>query len=248
MFQTLLICSIISFVILISGCNRTESKTLANLQSSTDTSSQEAVMPKDNKSSSNEKKPYILVINNSTVFGFINNNTFTKESNLNNKNALSYIGGNEIFKFYDITGYLGNGTNPKYTLPEEIVQGATDEIVMNLNIPNQNGKANKGSSFRNLGIYCNWEPLPRKVVEQSNALPVYQEAIKNILIQKGFKTSSVDIKKVLSFDMDGNGVNETIIIASNHEPKTNGLGNGDNVYSIVLLIINDQDSVKNIIL
>lgn len=98
-----------------------------------------------------------------------------------------------------------------------------------------------------LAIAGSWNALPRVPRQQSTAQPSYRALVSNLLKSKGFKNPTVRIAQVLRVDLEGDGVDEVLINATNHQ-GSNGLSGSISPnsrageYSMVLLrkIINGK--------
>lgn len=192
--------------------------------------------------------PATLVLNKSIVFGFVHDKSFTNETTIQNKNAASYINKDCIFRFYNLSGQIGTGTNPAYIVTDEVVQGANDTIEIDIDIQSHNKNDKNDLRCREIGLCAAWEPMPRIPIVQLNEIVLYNDIIKSLLEEKDFDGVDVKINQVLRIDLDGNGTEEVIITASNHSPNMHSLEEGSKYYSIVLLRKIVGNSVENIVL
>lgn len=84
-----------------------------------------------------------------------------------------------------------------------------------------NGSAKMDNLLQNydeLGVSCPWNPQPRKAKAQDLKNPTYLEEIRKILQANKLKAEP-KIRELYRFDLEGNGVEEALIIASNADPS-----------------------------
>jgi hypothetical protein len=95
-----------------------------------------------------------------------------------------------------------------------------------------------------------WTPIPRKVVHLSGENATYKAAVRQILQQKGLQNPTVKLSQVLRVDLDNDGVDEVLVVATylgdkeNSPPPSAKAG----TYSLVLLRKVAGHQIKNIML
>jgi hypothetical protein len=84
-----------------------------------------------------------------------------------------------------------------------------------------------------LALKPNWSLFPRGYKRQSTNQPVYEEILKDVLIQQGLESPISEIKEIIRADLDGDGAEEVIMTASNaNENEFGEIKKGDNAIVI----------------
>jgi len=140
---------------------------------------------------------------------------------LSPETVVPYLSGGEVYQLYDVGGPSGL-TEGKEPLPDQTCPlhwVATDSGF-------QDGLT--------VGMTGNWNATPRLVEEHPTDTPVYVDAIRSWLIDKGFAEPVVEISQILRVDIEGDGTDEVLISASHFvEPTGHDVEFGD--YSLVLM-------------
>jgi hypothetical protein len=130
-----------------------------------------------------------------------------------------------LFRLYTLDGLIGEATGGKPT-PNPDVCPDIWELTLS---PAADQSA--------IGVAAPWDPSPRMARKADVSQAVYQEAVRDFLIEKGFRDPVVGITELLRVDLDGDGEDEVLLGATNYSvepdttPETAAAGN----YSFVLL-------------
>ncbi|MDQ2800656.1 MAG: VCBS repeat-containing protein [Armatimonadota bacterium] len=126
------------------------------------------------------------------------------------------------YRLYGLTRVLGHATGGKAT---SLGAPCEDNRIVSLH-PNGNQAG--------IAVGGDWNALPRPVRAESVRQPVYQSAVRALLESHGLRRARVNIRQVLRCDLDGDGVEEVLICASNpiHQGTWKAM-RGD--YSLVVL-------------
>lgn len=84
-----------------------------------------------------------------------------------------------------------------------------------------------------VGVAAEWNPLPRVPKAQDTNQKVYKEEAARILSKNGLAGVPVKITQIVRMDLEGDGVEEAVIAASNFGMPV--VGQMKNTYSLVLL-------------
>ncbi len=139
--------------------------------------------------------------------------------------AAKAIKGGEEYRVYSLTERLGQATGGK---PESAGEPCPDVSVVKLSpLPKQGV----------LAIAGEWNALPRMPKVTSTTQPVYIEAVRAILEERGLIKPEVKITQILRVDLDGDGEEEVLISATNYFTKDGHMPNKSpgGSYSFVLL-------------
>lgn len=80
-----------------------------------------------------------------------------------------------------------------------------------------------------IALKHSWPLFPRAYKRQDPTQPVYEEILKNALIQQGLENPVSEIKEIIRVDLDGDGSEEVIMTASNaKENEFEKVKKGDN--------------------
>jgi len=110
--------------------------------------------------------------------------------------------GGEKYRLYSLTKYLGEGVGGKVT---DEPAGLT-VTISNLPADEYNVVA--------LGM-TKWNPMPRAPKLQSAGQKVYKDEVAKILDENGAGGAPVKLKQVIRVDLEGDGIEEVLISASN---------------------------------
>lgn len=159
----------------------------------------------------------------------------------------SYISDCDVFNFYSLDGYLGKGSNLKI---EKYEDGKIVKLDKNFSSVQSDKKFFKWF-LNEAGISSQWNSMPRPPkVQQDNS--IYENSIKEILINKKLEGSLVSIKQAVEIDIDNDGQDETIVTATDWDLDSwynSAMKSGKGTYSVVMLrkIVNGkaQDIILN---
>ncbi|MGE5416732.1 MAG: hypothetical protein ACM3UZ_08245 [Acidobacteriota bacterium] len=125
------------------------------------------------------------------------------------------------YKIYSFDEALGKGAG---TIPESREKQAVYAIDMT--------GVDKDEDYTALA--CSWDAMPRIAKEKSILGQKSTSAMRNILRDNGIsRNTPIKIKQILVADMEGDGTDETIVLAENISPLTSVLSN--NSYSFLVV-------------
>ncbi|MBV9210879.1 MAG: hypothetical protein JOZ52_09640 [Acidobacteria bacterium] len=140
--------------------------------------------------------------------------------------------GGDKYRLYDLKGLWKSVTGGK---PES--QGAPCEDTLYVELPKDfQDSIPAGSHY--IGVAGTWNPLPRAPRIESNDNPTYRNLVASLLTQKGIRRPQVNITKVVRVDLEGDGTDEVIIVATRVHRFDNGSITPDpdaGDYSLVML-------------
>ena len=144
--------------------------------------------------------------------------------------AAGLIPGGESYRLYTLTGEAGNSVGGKPAKGEE--GPCSDTLYVTLTpFP-----AGRGSL---VAVAAPWNAMPRAIKIAATEPQVYKEAAAEILKSKGIANPKVNLTQVIRVDLDGDGVEEVLISATNYERLKPGGGLSPNAragdYSLVFL-------------
>ncbi|GBF33736.1 hypothetical protein DCCM_2846 [Desulfocucumis palustris] len=151
---------------------------------------------------------------------------------VNNDEISRQIEGGEKYKLYCNEQYIGQAVGSK-PLEQQYISGDKGYRV---ELEGQNGLNADG-----YGIIGSWNPLPAMLKTQTTGLEKYQKPVGDVLRKTGFDGRDEGIKEVKKVDLDNDGMEEAIIIATNiTEEDMNRNTDGDpglfqGKYSLVIL-------------
>jgi hypothetical protein len=120
--------------------------------------------------------------------------------------AAGSIPGGEPYRLYTLTGEAGNSVGGKPTKGED---ACADTLYVTL----APYPAGRGSLVAVAGP---WNAMPRKLKVGSTQAQVYREAAAEILRSKGIGNPMVKLTQVIQVDLDGDGVDEVLVSATNY--------------------------------
>jgi hypothetical protein len=122
--------------------------------------------------------------------------------------AAGLIPGGEHYRLYTLTGEVGHSVGGKPAKGEE--GPCSDSLYVTLSpFP-----AGRGSLVAVAGP---WNAMPRRIKSASPEAQVYREAAAAILKSQGIANPKVNLTQVIQVDLDGDGVDEVLISASNYQ-------------------------------
>jgi len=124
------------------------------------------------------------------------------------------IPGGETYRLYNLNGEVASSAGAKPAKGEE---PCTDTWYVTLSpFPQSRGSL--------IAVGGPWNAMPRPVKLTSTEQPVYKEATAEILRSQGIANPRVNLTQVLRVDLDGDGVEEVLVSASNYEKPGSGGG------------------------
>lgn len=163
----------------------------------------------------------IVEIGSGYLLGAVRDGKFLKH-----EIATKALKGGEKYRVYGLNKRLGEVTGSK---PEFAVEVCPDVSVVKLSPEPKQGE---------LALAGGWNALPRVPAIMSTTQPVYVEAVRAFLQERGLKKPEVRITQILRIDLDGAGEDEVLISGTNYftkdgEPSSESPPAGS--YSFVLL-------------
>lgn len=98
-----------------------------------------------------------------------------------------------------------------------------------------------------LYLHCPWNPVPRVPTVQTSPDPKYAKVIEDVLTKAGLKKPKIVFEQILRVDLEGDGVEEVIITASNIPDTDLPVTARKGDYSLVLLRKLIGGKVENIV-
>jgi hypothetical protein len=143
--------------------------------------------------------------------------------------AAGLIPGGESYRLYTLTGEAGNSMGGKPAKGE-------DACVDTLYVTLAPFPAGRGSLVAVAGP---WNAMPRRPKIASPEAQAYKDAAAEILRSKGLDNPKVNLTQVIQVDLDGDGVEEVLVSATNYAKPGSGAGLTPNAragdYSLVFL-------------
>jgi hypothetical protein len=122
--------------------------------------------------------------------------------------AAGLIPGGEHYRLYTLTGEAGNSVGGKPAKGEE--GPCSDTLYVTLApFPEARGSL--------VAVSGPWNAMPRRPKIASPEAQVYREAAAEILRSKGIDNPKVNLTQVIQVDLDGDGVEEVLVSATNYE-------------------------------
>lgn len=157
---------------------------------------------------------------------------------INDKDTARALKGGEPYRVYGFSTLLGATTGSK-TRTDEAPCNETHWVRLQRNY---NGVVAVGGK---------WNALPRRFRVQNTQQKVYRDEVARILRQRGIKNPKVNITQLWRVDLEGDGIEEVLLTATNYKgmkagPYSISANAGAGEYSIVTLrkIVNGK--VQNI--
>jgi len=129
--------------------------------------------------------------------------------------AAPLIPGGEHYRLYTLTGEVGKSVGRKPAKGEEGPCADTWYVTL---APFPTGLGSL------VAVGGSWNAMPRAVKITSTEQRVYKEATAEILRSQGIANPRVNLTQVLRVDLDGDGVEEVLVSASNYEKPGSGGG------------------------
>jgi hypothetical protein len=123
--------------------------------------------------------------------------------------AVALIPGEEQYRLYTLAGKVGTSIGGKPTKGKEGAPWIDTIYVKLTSIP---------EDIRMLvGVSGPWDPMPRPIKISSTEQQVYKDAAAEILKNHGIDNPRVILTQVLRVDLDGDGVEEILVSATNYK-------------------------------
>ncbi len=129
----------------------------------------------------------------------------------------------------------------KYTVKIDPQQ--SDEVCPDFRLTIVSPEAKKGIAFTK---DAKWNPVPRSVAKLDNNSAAYLQAVGEVLKANGLPNSKPKIEEIYKTDLDGDGTDEVIILATNYTRKEYTVETGGYSFAMVRQIVNGK--VANIVL
>ncbi|RYX81650.1 hypothetical protein EON83_22900 [bacterium] len=123
--------------------------------------------------------------------------------------------GKRKYRVYSMKGYLGEVSGNK-----AISQGAPCEDTRYVDFAPSRENAKYKSGV--IAIGGSWNALPRPLRQEGTYLVTYRNIVADFLKTKGIPKTTIRIAQVFRVDLDGDGTDEVLINATNHN-GSNGL-------------------------
>ncbi|HEX9061921.1 MAG TPA: hypothetical protein VF941_17220 [Clostridia bacterium] len=179
---------------------------------------------------------------------------YASEQWLDVDNTFKQLKGDEKYKIYKMTECLGEGKGLSKEDITEDVQGAQPKVnirfgrdTFKVKLPNATSSDYPLNFSNQIAIGADWNALPRIPKVQSNNIDAYKNVIAGVIGKHGFSSNQVSLKQVLKIDIEGDGVDEVVLTASNAGSPLSS-ESMDRKYSIVMLRKLIAKKVENIIL
>ena len=168
-------------------------------------------------------------------------------------NTFEQISGHETYKIYSMMEYIGDGKGLSKEAVTEDVQGALPRVTISnaddtfeaydLSSPSMVYSENFS---KRIAIGADLNALPRIPQKLSNDTDIYKNVVSDIIRKQGFETQDVNIRQTLKIDLEGDGVDEVLLTASNVNIPS--ITEGKKTYSVVILRKLINGKVENIII
>ena len=129
--------------------------------------------------------------------------------------AAALIPGGENYRLYTLTGEVGASTGSKPAKGEEGPCSDTLYVTLTPFPPGRGSLVAVGGP---------WNAMPRALKIASTESQVYKEAAAEILRSKGIANPKVNLTQVIQVDLDGDGVEEVLVSATNYAKFGSGGG------------------------
>jgi hypothetical protein len=128
--------------------------------------------------------------------------------------AAGLITGEENYRLYTLTGEVGASVGSK---PAKGEDACADTLYVTL-APFPVGRGSL------VAVAGPWNAMPRRLKIANTEAQVYREAAAEILRSQGIVNPKVRLTQVLQIDLDGDGVEEVLVSATNYEKFGSGGG------------------------
>lgn len=129
--------------------------------------------------------------------------------------AAGLISGGENYRLYALTGEAGGSVGGK---PDKGEEGPCADTLFVTLTPFPQGRGSL------VAVAGSWNAMPRAVRLAGAEPQVYKEAAAEILKSKGIANPQVRLTQVLRVDLDGDGVEEVLVSATNYAKFGSGGG------------------------
>ena len=121
--------------------------------------------------------------------------------------AAGLIPGGEHYRLYTLTGEVGDSVGGK---PSKGEDGPCSDTLYVTLAPFPSGRGSL------VAVAGPWNAMPRRPKIGSPEAQVYREAAAEILKSKGIANPKVNLTQVIQVDLDGDGVDEVLVSATNY--------------------------------
>jgi hypothetical protein len=121
--------------------------------------------------------------------------------------AAGLIPGGEHYRLYTLTGEAGNSVGGK---PAKGEDACAETIYVTL-APYPPGRGSL------VAVGGPWNAMPRRLKLASPETQAYKDAAAELLRRKGIDNPNVNLTQVIQVDLDGDGVEEVLVSATNYE-------------------------------
>lgn len=181
---------------------------------------------------SNKKSPVVALVVANDLGTILIGGTH-KGKWVNPQAITPFIKGGETYKLYSMTKFLCTSTGSKI----EYAEPCDTEII----------SINSNDEFQ-VALGGDWNALPRIPSRQSNINETYLKLISDILQENGLKGVPAKITQNYRIDLEGDGIDEVLICASNINFEAPGMYQRKETYCIILFRKVIHGEVKNILL
>lgn len=158
--------------------------------------------------------------------------------------------GEKVYKLYSFLGKLGEVQGSEPVLEKEPIE------YLHVDMKNENSKYDyeiekvfeklDWLSYK-IAVSGNWNALPREPRLQSSNIDTYSKIIKEILSNNKMNDAPVKILQNIKIDLEGDGIDEVIISASNISFDKDNI-HKSGAYSLVVLLKIINSEVQNLTL
>lgn len=220
------------FVFIASGCsNHKIDKTQINKDYKNNNSIIDVELSNNKDSNKSDNINYYPLVYNGVLLGGYGNGLWHSSSEI-----YLELNGEEKYKIYTFDTLIGEGKGNK-----PMFQDSPPPDLINIDIDYQEEYLNGDY----VALTSDWNAIPRIPKIQNNEIETYKEIVKEILQNNGIdKNIPINIKQNIKVDLEGDGVDEVIIMAENVSPLAGYLQN--NSYSILFIRKTIDSEAKNI--
>jgi hypothetical protein len=153
------------------------------------------------------------------------------------KEMAGMLRGGETYRLYTLTRFIGTASGNK---PENGGRAFPDYVVKMAPLPAGPKKV--------LAIGGQWNALPRVPRPVNPDQKIYQEAVAEVLRNKGLKNPKIKITQAIRIDLEGDGVEEVLVTADTYADNLYRHLQEKDTYSLVLLRKVIHGKVENLVI